>query len=118
MPKFEITYGVVREGVVIVADNIAINLTKKDLTEIEESLVAKDYSPFLADLPERIYKRCCKKALEAGTAHCQENGIEVNDEMAVGFCEILPLCIADALTPEVATRVKANMQDKLPELFA
>lgn len=118
MAKVEITYGIISEGVVVAAENISITLTKKDIEEVETTLVANNFSPLFADLPERIYKRCCRKALEAAPALCASVNIEPTAEIPVAFSEVHPLSLADALSEEVGAKVKANMRAKLPELFS
>lgn len=118
MAKIEITYGVVSDGVVVAAENITILLNKKDIQEIEDTLANNNYSPFFADLPERIYKRCCKKALEAAPALCATVNVEPTADIPVAFCEVIPVSLAEALSGGVAAKVKSNMRAKLPELFA
>lgn len=117
MAKFDITYGILRDEAVIATSTICISLTKKDIQEIEEHIVAHDYSPILSDLPERIYTRCCNKALHEGNALCLSMGIEPTEEMAVAFSEVIPLCIVDTFTDETAIKVKAKMRQILPEIF-
>lgn len=110
MAKFDITYGIVDEGMVIATDAINITLNKKDLEEIEATLVANNFSPYFAELPERLYNRCCRKALEAGPALCEKAGVKLNEEMAVAFSELFPLCIAESLSEGTAAKVKANVE--------
>lgn len=118
MAKVEITYGIISEGIVVAAENISITLTKKDVEEIEETLTTNNFSPLFADLPERIYKRCCRKALEAAPALCATVNVEPTAEIPVAFSEVIPLSLADALGEEARAKVKANMRAKLPELFS
>lgn len=117
MAKYDITYGILRDDSVIATSTICISLTKNDLQEIETRLIERDYSPLLSDLPERIYNRCCTKALHGGNELCESLGVQPNEDMAVAFCEVLPLCIVESLSPETAEKVKAKMKERLPELF-
>lgn len=118
MAKVEITYGIISDGVVAAADNITITLNKKDISEIEETLASNGYSPMFSDLPERIYKRCCKKALEAAPALCASVNVVPSADIPVAFSEVLPLSLANALSEEAREKVKASMRAKLPELFS
>lgn len=118
MAKVEITYGIISNGVVVAAENISITLNKKDISEIEETLASNGYSPMFSDLPERIYKRCCKKALEAAPALCATVNVEPSVDIPVAFSEVLPLSLAEVLGEEAQAKVKENMRAKLPELFS
>lgn len=117
MAKVEITYGIVSDGVVVAVENICITLNKKDIQEIEEKLAENNYSPMFSDLPERLYKRCCKKALEAAPALCEKVNVEPSVDIPVAFSEVLPVSFANALSEEIGNKVKENIRAKLPELF-
>lgn len=118
MAKFDITYGIIFEDKILATDKICISLTKKDVEELEACIVEHDYSPMFADIPERFYARCCNKALADAPRLCETVNVTPSEDVAVAFSEVLPLCLADALSEPVATQVKAKMHERLPELFA
>lgn len=110
MAKLNIPYGIVREGIVLAVDTINVSFTKKEIEELEAAFAANDFSPLLADIPERFYTRICNKALKDLPRLCEANGLVKRNDDMVAFSEVVPESMAAILGDEAATHLINNIK--------
>lgn len=110
MARYAIPFVIVKDDEICYESEIQVSFTKKDIAELEQFVIDHDYSWEFVDIPAHMYDKCHRLAWDRALTEYKPL---CNPELgfSMDFYEMMPDSLIDALSPEVAEKLCANIPE-------
>jgi len=110
MAKYEFLYGCVKNQEVEFESTTSVSLTKKDFAEMEQFIIEHDYSPEFVDIPNNIYDKCLKQAIEVAISAFPPFAQPANG-YEIGLSTYIPDSFIGMLSEDTQNKLYENMPE-------